>query len=110
MAIEEEGKLVSYVYEMDDGQVIEVYQGDNLPFPLLVQAENDVQQSSVSQEREVDQMQVELEYIATMLEDIDQRIGNQNENICNLGILVSCLVGIVIGFLAGRELLRIWLV
>lgn len=106
----EDGKLISYVYEMDDGQVIEVYQGDALPFPLLVQAENDVQESSVPQEREVDQVQVELEYIATMLEDIDQRIGNQNENICNLGILVSCLVGIVIGFLAGRELLRIWLV
>lgn len=106
----ENAEIVNFVYTLEDGQIIEVYEGAGVPFPLVVAAENGVAETYGNDTESADQ---NTEYDFTAIEetllDIATMVDTQNQNMLDGLALQSALVGVIIGFLACKELLQIWL-
>lgn len=102
-------QIVNFAYTLEDGQVIEIYEGTDLPFPLVTLAENGVAATYDQETREAETQEVDLSQVEAYLEEITVQLDDLHADLVDGWTFGGALVGLIVGFLACKELLKIWL-
>lgn len=96
--------IQSVTYETDDGQIIEVFA---VPQEESVDSENEQSENETS----VDLSSIEtiLQYQNDCIDILLDDLNDMQQSIVEGWSIATALAGILIGFLACKELLKIWL-